>query len=91
MTGLTPSFHISRAEMSGIQQLANPIRARLARLKVGTAIRATTAGRMPRNMAAIQPTSMKRWKNMAMSRMMRNEGRAVPRAVQNAPRILRSL
>ena len=82
---------MSKAVIMGIQQLYNPICALLARLKVGAAMRATTAGRMPRNIAATHDTSMKRWKKRAMTRMMTNEGRAVPRVVHNAPRFLRSL
>ena len=84
--GLTPSFQMSNAETRGIQQVASVMLALFAMLNVGTAIKATTAGRMPLNIAATQGTSMKWWKNMAMSRMMKNEGRAVPNAEQRAPR-----
>ena len=38
----------------GIQQFANDILALLANVKVGAAIKATTAGRIPRNIAATQ-------------------------------------
>ena len=38
----------------GIQQFANDIFALFAKVKVGTAINATTAGRIPRNIAATQ-------------------------------------
>ena len=89
--GLTPTSHISTALAMGIQQLTSEMPALFAMVKVGTAINATTAGRMPRNIAAIQLTSMKRWKKMAMSRMMRNEGNAVPKLAQRAPRIFLSL
>ena len=75
----------------GIQQLTNDIFALFAKLKVGTAIKATTAGRMPLNMAAIQGTSMKLWKNIAISKMMRKDGNAVPVAVQMAPGVPRNL
>ena len=54
--------------------------------KVGTAISATTAGRMPRKMAATILLSSNCLKKMAMARMIRNEGRAVPNAVAMAPR-----
>lgn len=50
--GLTPISHIRRADKIGTQQLTNEMWALLANEKVGTAIRATTAGRMPANMAA---------------------------------------
>ena len=89
--GFTPMAHISRAEMMGIQQLTNEMPALLAKLNVGTAINATTAGRMPLNMAAIHGTSMKRWKNIAINKMMKNEGNDAPMAVQIAPRTPRSL
>ena len=39
---------MSSAPATGIQQLTHDILALLARLNVGTAMRATTAGRMPR-------------------------------------------
>ena len=42
----------------GIQQVVKVMRASFASWKVGTAINATTAGRMPRNMAATQGMSM---------------------------------
>lgn len=40
---------MSSAQRMGIQQFMSEIFALLARLNVGTAMRATTAGRMPRN------------------------------------------
>ena len=79
--GLTWSALMSKAPAMGIQQLPRCIFALLARLNVGTAISATTAGRMPLNMAAIQPTYMNGWKTMAMSRMMMKEGNTAPRVV----------
>ena len=51
----------------GIQQLTRLMPVLLAMLKVGTAINATTAGRMPINMAATHGTSMKWRKHMAMA------------------------
>ena len=42
----------------GIQQFANDILALLAKVKVGTAIKATTAGRIPRNIAATHGMSI---------------------------------
>lgn len=50
--GLTPKSQIRRADRIGIQQLTSEIPALLASENVGTAINATTAGRMPANMAA---------------------------------------
>ena len=91
ITGLTPSSQMSKAVTMGIQQVERVICALFARLNVGTAMRATTAGRMPLNIAATQGTSMKRWKNMAMSKMMMNEGRAAPNAETMAPLSFRSL
>ena len=44
---------MARAETMGIQQLVQPIFADCAMRNVGTAMRATTAGRMPRNAAAM--------------------------------------
>ena len=65
----------------GIQQLVRQMPVLFAILNVGTAMSATTAGRMPINMAETQGMSMKWRKHMAMARMMRNEGSAVPNAV----------
>ena len=89
--GLTPMAQMSRALTMGIQQLLRLMPTRLAMLKVGTAMSATTAGRMPANMAATQGMSMKWRKQMAMARIIRNDGRAVPKAVQSAPGVRRSL
>lgn len=89
--GLTPNANISMAEAMGIQQLLSPIFAFFARVKVGAAINATTAGLIPLNMAAIHGTSMNLWKNSAIIRIMMNEGRAVPRVVHKAPRFPLSL
>lgn len=75
----------------GIQQLDHVMWAFFARLNVGTAMRATTAGRMPRNIAATHFTSITRWKNIAMSSNSRKEGRAVPSALQAAPLLPRNL
>mgnify|MGYP003190746793 CR=1 FL=1 len=47
--GFTPTIQMAKAQRIGIQQLARFIFALLAKLKVGTAISATTAGRMPLN------------------------------------------
>ena len=77
--------------MKGIQQLMKVIFARTAIFQVGTAIRATTAGRMPAKTLATQGTSWKLWKNIAISNIIRNDGKAVPRAQQRAPAVLRFL
>jgi len=42
----------------GIQQFANESFALLAKVKVGAAIKATTAGRIPRNIAATHGMSI---------------------------------
>ena len=91
MMGDTPKAQMARAPTMGIQQLERLIFALLARLKVGTAIKATTAGRIPRKMAATTLLSSNWWKNMAMIRMMKNEGRAVAKAAHAAPFLLYSL
>ena len=58
-----------------------------AMLNVGTAINATTAGRIPANMAATHGMCWKFWKNIAMARIISNDGMAVPIAVHTAPRM----
>ena len=78
--GLTPISQIARALAMGIQQLTSDILALLAKLKVGAAMRATTAGRMPRKMESTTALSWKLTKNMAISSIIRKEGRAVPKA-----------
>ena len=83
--GETPSIHIARAQAIGIQQLVSVILALLAIENVGTAIRATTAGRIPRNIAATTLLSSNWRKNIAMANMMRNDGRAVPKQALTAP------
>ena len=47
--GDTPRAQMARAQAMGIQQLLNVTFALRAILNVGTAMRATTAGRIPRN------------------------------------------
>ena len=90
-TGLTPKSQIARAETNGIQQFVSEIFVLLAKLNVGAAINATTAGRMPRNIAATIVLSSNCLKNIAISRMSRNEGKVVAKLVHNAPRSRRSL
>ena len=89
--GLTPNAQMSMAVMKGIQQLMNVIFARTAMFQVGTAMRATTAGRMPANTLATQGIFWKLWKNMAISNIIRNDGNAVPRALHKAPAVPRFL
>ena len=91
--GLTLSGNpqMSIAVMKGIQQLMKVIFARTAIFHVGTAIRATTAGRMPAKTLATQGISWKLWKNIAISNIIKNDGKAVPRAQQRAPAVLRFL
>ena len=82
---------MTSATTIGIQNVYQFSFARCARRNVGTAIRATTAGRMPRKMAATTLLSSNCLKKMAMARIIKKEGRAVPKAVAMAPRTLRSL
>ena len=82
---------MARAQTTGIQMVNLFSCARCPKRKVGTAISATTAGRMPLKIAATTLLSSNCLKKMAIARMMRNEGRAVPNAVAMAPRNLRSL
>ena len=56
--GDNPITYMARAQPMGIQQLENVMQASLASLNVGTAISATTAGRMPRKMAATTVLSL---------------------------------
>ena len=53
-----PMIYIASAQPIGIQQFENVMHASLASLNVGTAISATTAGRMPRNIAATTALSL---------------------------------
>ena len=50
--GDTPKSHINRADTMGIQMVHMLSCARLPKLNVGTAMSATTAGRIPLNIAA---------------------------------------
>ena len=88
--GENPNCQIRRAETTGIQTLYRLILADFAMLKVGAAISATTAGRIPLNIRSTTVLSLKLWKNSAMARMMRNEGSIVPSAVMMLPRNPRS-
>ena len=76
---------ISRAETIGIQILYLLILADLAMLKVGAAIKATTAGRIPLKMFSTASYSLNWWKNKAMANIIRNEGRMAPNARAKAP------
>ena len=64
---------ISRAETIGIQILYLQILADLAMLKVGAAIKATTAGRIPLKMFSTASYSLNWWKNKAMANIIKNE------------------
>ena len=57
----------------------------------GTAIKATTAGRKPLNAFSIHTLSRTCVKNNAMAKIIRKEGRIVPKAQQRAPKFLRNL
>ena len=63
----------------------------LAIFTVGTAIRATTTGRMPLKARSTQGLSRKAVKNMATARMMRKEGVMLPRVAATLPLNPRSL
>ena len=89
MMGLTCTAQMSRALPTGIQQLARVMCALFANENVGAAMRATTAGRMPRNMLSTTALSSNCLKNMAMASIIRNDGRAVASVMQNAPFVLR--
>lgn len=89
--GFTPNNHISKAETIGIHTVYHVNCALRAMLKVGTAISATTAGRMPANMDATHGMCWKFWKNIAMASIISSDGIAVPAAAHIAPRIPRNL
>ena len=90
-TGDTPINQINNAETIGIQTLYLLILADLAMLKVGAAIKATTAGRMPLNIFSTASYSLNCWKNKAMASMMKKEGSMVPNDKAKAPGNLRNL
>ena len=58
--GDTPISHINNAEKMGINMLYLLIFADLAKLKVGAAIKATTAGRIPLKILSTASYSLKR-------------------------------
>ena len=82
------SRDIIKATTSGIHTVRSFSFAALADDSTGAMIRATTAGRMPMNMAEMT------WlflivsgvRKMANARIIRNEGRIVPRAAKTEPR-----
>ena len=67
--GFTPRAQMAMAQTMGIQALRNVIFACFAMLKQGDAIRATTAGRMPLNVASTHGISRNCVRHVAMSRM----------------------
>ena len=85
--------HINSATATGMTAVAHPILAAFAALITGATINATTAGRIPRNMlSTVALVLMKSGvRNIAMARMMRNEGKIVPNAATTLPRVPRSL
>ena len=83
--GEKPNCHISSADIIGIQMVYLFIFAALAKLNVGTAINATTAGRIPLKMASTVGFSLKRRKNNAIHNIIRKEGRIAPNAVTIHP------
>ena len=89
--GEKPNSQINNADTTGIHKLYRLILADRPMVKVGAAINATTAGRIPLNMRSTIGLSLKEWKKSAMARMIINEGSIVPSAVTILPRMPRSL
>ena len=83
--GEKPNNQISNADIIGIQMVYLFIFAAFAKLNVGAAINATTAGRMPLKIASTVGFSLKRRKNNARHHIMRKEGRIAPNAVTIHP------
>ena len=71
--GEKPNSQINNADTTGIHKLYRLILADRPMVKVGAAINATTAGRIPLNMRSTIGLSLKEWKKSAMARMMINE------------------
>ena len=88
--GEKPNSQINNADTTGIHKLYRLILADRPMVKVGAAINATTAGRIPLNMRSTIGLSLKEWKKSAMARMIINEGSIVPSAVTILPRMPRS-
>ncbi len=84
--GDTPKSQMASAQTIGIQQLLNLILASLASINIGAAIRATTVGRRPRNIAATILFSLNSAKNIARINIAKNAGKATPIHVHRAPR-----
>lgn len=75
--GEKPNSQINNADTTGIHKLYRLILADRPMVKVGAAINATTAGRIPLNMRSTIGLSLKEWKKSAMARMIINEGSIV--------------
>ena len=86
-TGETPHNHIKRVEAMGIQQFVHVMRAERAMLKIGTANRATTAGRTPLKKASTHLLSLNCEKTMAMANMMMMLGITTPNEAQMPERM----
>lgn len=89
--GENPNNQINEADTTGIHKLYRLILADRPIVKVGAAISATTAGRIPLNIRSTIGLSLKVWKKRAMAKMIINEGSIVPSAVTILPRIPRNL
>ena len=81
------SDQISKAMASGIKKFLRLIFDAFAVVNTGARIRATTAGRMPINMRVRVSLFfiVSGVRNMAMKRMMRNDGRIGPNAAMMLP------
>lgn len=65
--GEKPSNQMSNADETGIHTVYRLMRAALAMVNVGAAIKATTAGRMPLKIRSTTGLSLKLWKNRAIA------------------------
>ena len=83
--GFTPRAQMAMAHTIGIQTLSNDIFACFAIVKQGEAMRATTAGRMPRKVASTQGMFRNCVRHVAISRMTNRDGSTVPSVDISAP------
>ena len=81
------------ATRRGIQTVFHPIFAALAEVSTGAMIRATTAGRIPIKIDEITRLFliMSGVRNMAIAKIIRKEGKMVPRDAMMLPRVPRNL
>lgn len=76
--GETPNSQMSSVDTIGIQQLDQVILADRAMLKIGTANKATTAGRTPLKKASTQGLSLNCENTIAIPKMMTILGTTTP-------------